>query len=72
MLGVSASLVSAANALAPLIWGAFYQTLGEMSPFLLGGLVLIALFVLAAQRITEQVAEATPAPDLQTASAETR
>ncbi len=72
MLGISAALVSAANALAPLIWGVFYQTLGEMSPFLLGGLVLIALFVLAAQRITDQVAGAKLATDLQTASAETR
>ena len=71
-LGISASLVSAANALAPLVWGALYQTLGEMSPFLLGGLVLVALFVLAAQRITDQVAGATLATDLQTASAETR
>ena len=65
-LGISAALVSAANALAPLIWGMLYQTLGEVAPFLLGSAVLITLFALAAQRIPSQT---VPTADLQTIGA---
>ncbi len=65
-LGISAALVSAANALAPLILGMLYQTLGEVAPFLLGSAVLITLFALAAQRIPSQT---VPTADLQTIGA---
>ncbi|GIV83223.1 MAG: tetracycline resistance MFS efflux pump [Candidatus Roseilinea sp.] len=60
MLGVSAALVSAANALAPLVGGALYQTLGESAPFLIGGLVLIGLFALATREISAPAVPATP------------
>lgn len=47
MLGISAALLSAANAVAPLIWGAIFQTLGPSWPFLLGGVVLLILLFIA-------------------------
>lgn len=59
MLGVSAALVSAANALAPLVGGALYQALGETAPFLIGGLVLIGLFALATREISAPAVQAT-------------
>lgn len=51
-LGVSASLVSGANALSPLLGGVMFQTLGSTAPFLLGGFVLIGVLFIAMQRIT--------------------
>lgn len=59
MLGVSAALVSAANALAPLLGGAIYQVLGESAPFLVGSLVLIGLFVLATREIKTPAVQVT-------------
>jgi len=50
-LGVSASLVSLANVLTPLIGGALFQFLGSTAPFLLGGAVLAVLLVFVTQRI---------------------
>ena len=47
MLGVSAALVSGANAIAPLFGGALFQGLGSTAPFLSGGVILITLLVLA-------------------------
>jgi DHA1 family tetracycline resistance protein-like MFS transporter len=51
MLGISAALVSGANALSPLIGGATFQGLGASAPFLVGGLLLAGLLVFATQRI---------------------
>lgn len=59
MLGVSAALVSAANALAPLLGGAIYQVLGESAPFLIGSIVLIGLFVLATREIKTPAVQVT-------------
>jgi MFS transporter, DHA1 family, tetracycline resistance protein len=52
ILGVSASFVSAANAIAPLIGGLLFQHYGTTAPFLLGGLAMgvLAVFSLAALR----------------------
>jgi predicted MFS family arabinose efflux permease len=44
VLGTSAAFVSAANAAAPLIGGLLFQNFGAPAPFLLGGLVMLALF----------------------------
>ncbi len=46
-LGVSSSLVSAANASAPIIGGLIFQTYGSTAPFLLGG-ILMGLLVMVA------------------------
>ena len=42
-LGVSAALVSAGNATAPLIAGLLFQRLGAAAPFLLGGVLMAGL-----------------------------
>lgn len=47
ILGVSASTVSLANAVAPLLGGWIFQTQGAAAPFALGGGVMLALFVLS-------------------------
>ncbi len=47
MLGISVALLSVANAIAPLVWGAVFQALGPGWPFLLGGIILGILLVLA-------------------------
>lgn len=47
MLGISAALLSGANAFAPLFGGALFQTFGSTVPFLTGGLILSALFAAA-------------------------
>jgi DHA1 family tetracycline resistance protein-like MFS transporter len=59
MLGISTAFVSAANALAPLIGGAVFQTLGSTAPFLAGGILTLILWVIAQQAIKPPA----PAPD---------
>lgn len=58
-LGVSSSLVSAANAITPLLGGAIFQLIGTSAPFLIGGVVLAGLLLFAWQRIPPQ-ADETP------------
>jgi len=60
-LGISAAFLSGANALAPLIGGALFQTLGSTAPFLTGGLILAALWLLAWQLIRPGREELAPA-----------
>jgi MFS transporter, DHA1 family, tetracycline resistance protein len=43
VLGVSASFVSAANAVAPLLGGLIFQHLGATEPFLIGGILMALL-----------------------------
>ena len=50
-LGVSAAFYSAANALAPLLLGAVFQAIGSTAPFLIGGIILLILWPLAAKNI---------------------
>jgi DHA1 family tetracycline resistance protein-like MFS transporter len=45
MLGISAALLSGANAVAPLLGGAIFYAWGSTAPFLLGGLLMAALLV---------------------------
>jgi MFS family permease len=51
MLGISASMLSAANVVAPLAGGAIFQTLGAPAPFLAGGLLLAVLWLLALRSV---------------------
>ncbi len=51
MLGVSAAAYSAANAIAPLFYGALFQWLGAPVPFFAGGLILLGLFIFAPRMI---------------------
>lgn len=54
ILGVSSSFVSAANASAPLIGGLVFQHYGAGMPFLLGGILMFALFLLSIMFIRPQ------------------
>ena len=47
MLGVSAGMYSAANAIAPLFYGSLFQFLGAPVPFFAGGLILLILWIFA-------------------------
>ena len=47
MLGLSAAAYSAANAIAPLCYGALFQWFGAPVPFFAGGAILLALFFFA-------------------------
>lgn len=47
VLGVSASFVSAAQAIAPLLGGLIFQQYGSSAPFLLGGLVMGGLLLVS-------------------------
>lgn len=51
MLGISASFYSAANAIAPLFYGFLFQWFGAPVPFLVGGLILLLLWVIAPRNI---------------------
>ena len=50
-LGVSAALVSAANAINPLIGGGVFKLLGSTAPFLIGGLLMGVLYFIARSTI---------------------
>jgi MFS transporter, DHA1 family, tetracycline resistance protein len=52
-LGLSAALLSGANAVAPLLGGVIFQTLGSTAPFLMGG-ILLAILWLAAMRMLKK------------------
>lgn len=54
MLGLSASAYSAANAIAPLFYGALFQWLGAPVPFLAGGFILALLWLLAPRMIRDR------------------
>ena len=53
-LGVSSSLVSAANACAPLIGGLIFQQVGATAPFLIGG-VLMGVLVVISSKFLRQI-----------------
>jgi MFS family permease len=48
-LGISASLLSAANALAPVVGGTLFQTLGSSAPYLFGAVLCALLFFISKQ-----------------------
>ena len=47
MLGLSSAAYSAANAIAPLFYGALFQWFGPPVPFFVGGAILLVLFIFA-------------------------
>ena len=51
MLGISSSMYSGANAVAPLFYGSLFQWLGAPVPFFVGGLILLVLWFLAPKYI---------------------
>lgn len=51
MLGISSAFLSAANAIAPLIGGVIFQAMGATWPFLLGGILIAGLWLLAVQSL---------------------
>jgi len=51
MLGISTSLLSAANVIAPLLGGVIFQEISPRAPFLLGGVIMAMLLVLAIKLI---------------------
>jgi DHA1 family tetracycline resistance protein-like MFS transporter len=61
MLGISASLLSGANAVAPLMGGAVFQAFGATAPFLSGGLLMALLFVFAVRFVRPGREEQAPA-----------
>ncbi len=50
-LGMSSSMYSLGNAIAPLFYGTLFQWLGAPTPFLVGGLFLAVLWVIAVQKV---------------------
>lgn len=46
-LGISASFVSGANAIAPLAMGAVFQWVGAGAPFMIGGVIMLILWLVA-------------------------
>jgi MFS transporter, DHA1 family, tetracycline resistance protein len=50
-LGISTALVSAANAITPIIGSAIFQVLGSTAPFLIGGIILAGLYFVARSSI---------------------
>ncbi len=54
MLGISSSFYSAANAIAPLFYGSLFQWLGSTTPFLLGGVILAILWLLAPKALKKE------------------
>lgn len=50
-LGMSASMYSAGNAIAPLFYGTLFGLIGPPVPFLAGGLLLLILWLVARQNI---------------------
>lgn len=61
LLGISASFLSAANALAPLIGGAIFDAVGSTAPFLAGGLMLLVLFGVALRTVKPPTPTSVPA-----------
>lgn len=61
VLGVSASAVSMANAVAPLVGGWLFQTQGPVAPFLVGGVVMAVLLL-----VSSRVIRPEPLPAAQT------
>ncbi|PWH12677.1 MAG: MFS transporter [Anaerolineae bacterium] len=47
MLGISSALLSGANAIAPLVMGVLFQTLGSSAPFLFAGFLMASLLLAA-------------------------
>jgi MFS transporter, DHA1 family, tetracycline resistance protein len=51
ILGISAAFMSAANAMSPLILGGVFQVFGSTAPFLIGGIILLLLWITAVRAL---------------------
>jgi DHA1 family tetracycline resistance protein-like MFS transporter len=51
ILGISAAFMSAANAVSPLILGGVFQVFGSTAPFLIGGVILLLLWITAVRTL---------------------
>lgn len=51
ILGISSSMYSLGNAIAPLFYGTLFQAFGAPTPFILGGLLLGALWIIATRTV---------------------
>ncbi len=56
-LGISAALLSAANALAPVLGGALFQTLGSSAPYIFGALLCSVLFLVSKRAFSHPSAD---------------
>jgi len=63
-LGLSAALVSAANAINPLIGGGLFKLLGSTAPFLIGGILIGILYFVAHATINKVQDQAVPQANL--------
>jgi MFS family permease len=66
MLGVSMALVSAANALTPILGGLMFEYFGASAPFFVSGVLMVLLLFYALQRVkpsSQPVTGTTAAPD---------
>lgn len=54
ILGISASFFSGANAITPLVLGAIFEFLGSTAPFLIGGVLLIALWFISSRTFQKE------------------
>jgi len=50
-LGISAAFLSGSNAITPLIMGAIFEWVGSTAPFLIGGVLLLILWMIASRTI---------------------
>ncbi len=55
ILGVSAGFYSAANAITPLFFGSLFQWFGAPVPFLAGGVLLAALWLIAMRKVPQTI-----------------
>jgi DHA1 family tetracycline resistance protein-like MFS transporter len=62
MLGVSSALVSLANAVTPILGGMLFQVLGSTAPFLLGGLLMAGLLLMALRYVVSPPREMPHSP----------
>jgi len=53
MLGISASMYSAANAIAPLFYGSLFHSFGAPVPFFAGGVILVILWLIAPRTVPQ-------------------
>lgn len=57
MLGISAALLSGANAIAPVAGGAIFQVFGAQAPFFIGGALLVVLWLVAMRSVKREPAQ---------------
>ncbi|MFN3705706.1 MAG: MFS transporter [Thermoflexales bacterium] len=60
ILGISASFVSAANALAPVVGGALFNWFGSTAPFLVAGIVTAVLWALSNRMLPQTLQHGEP------------